>query len=48
VAAATQMEGYETLTKFIPGFAGHAVAMFLGMVFIGLGQRLKKAEATTE
>ena len=41
MAAATQMEGYETLTDFIPGLAGHAVAMFLGMVFIGLGQRLK-------
>ena len=39
------MEGYEKLTDFIPGLAGHAVAMFLGMVFIGLGQRLNKQSA---
>lgn len=45
MAGATQMEGYATLTDFIPGLAGHAVAMFLGMVFIGLGQRLKKQAA---
>ena len=40
-----QMEGYKSLTDFIPGLAGHAVAMFLGMVLIGLGQRLKKQAA---
>jgi hypothetical protein len=36
------MEGYDTFADYIPGIAGHAVAMFLGMIFIGLGQRMKQ------
>jgi len=36
------MEGYATLTEAIPALAGHAVAMFVGMVFIGLRQQAKK------
>jgi len=42
VAVATHTEGFETLIEMIPVLAFHTVAMFLGMVFIGLGQRLKK------
>ncbi|HUT67542.1 MAG TPA: hypothetical protein VMW86_03205 [Dehalococcoidales bacterium] len=39
------MEGFTTLTELIPALAVHAVALFAGMVCIGLGQRVKKQAA---
>jgi len=39
------MEGFTTLTELIPALAIHAVALLLGMVCIGLGQRVKKPAA---
>jgi len=39
------MEGYATLRETIPALAVHAAAMFLGVVFIGLGQRIKQPTA---
>ena len=45
MAVATNMEGYVTFTDYIPGLVIHAVAMFLGMVFFGLGQRVKRVTA---
>jgi hypothetical protein len=39
VAVATHTEGFETLKEMIPALAFHVLAMFLGMVFIGLGQK---------
>jgi len=45
VAVATHTEGFTTFTGLIPAFAIHAVCLFLGMVFIGLGLRKKQAAA---
>jgi hypothetical protein len=45
VAVATHTEGFETLREMIPALAFHAVAMFLGMVFIGLGQKKQNSTA---
>jgi hypothetical protein len=36
------MEGFTSLTETIPVLAGHAAAMFVGMVLVGLGQRVKQ------
>ena len=38
-------DGFATLTQMIPALIFHAVAMFLGMVFIGLGQRARQQAA---
>jgi hypothetical protein len=43
VAVATHTDGFSTLTELIPAFAIHAGVLFLGMVSISLGQRMKKA-----
>jgi hypothetical protein len=45
VAVATHAEGYEALKDMIPALAGHAAAMFIGMVLIGLGLRKSTAAA---
>ena len=45
MAVVTKMEGFTALTDMIPALAGHAVVMFLGMVLLGLGLRLKKKAA---
>jgi hypothetical protein len=45
VAVATDMEGFATLSETIPALVFRAVAMFLGMVCIGLGQRMKQQTA---
>jgi len=36
------MEGFTTFTGIIPALAFHAITMFLGIMFIGLGQRKKQ------
>jgi hypothetical protein len=46
VAVATHTEGFTTLTGVIPALAIHACCLFLGMVFVGLGQRAKKQVAS--
>ena len=45
VAVAAHTEGFEALKDMIPALAGHAVAMFIGMVLIGLGLRKSDAVA---
>jgi hypothetical protein len=45
VAVATQAEGYTALSEMIGALAFHAVFMFLGMVFMGLGLRKKQQAA---
>jgi hypothetical protein len=45
VAVATHTEGFTTLTGVIPALAIHAGCLFLGMVFLGLGQRRKQVAA---
>jgi hypothetical protein len=43
VAVATQREGFTTLRDITPGLIFHAASLLVGMVFMGLGQRIRKA-----
>ncbi|MDD5288381.1 MAG: hypothetical protein PHY28_04650 [Dehalococcoidales bacterium] len=42
MAVATHKEGFSTLTELIPALLFHIIVMFIGIVCIGLGQRVKK------
>jgi len=45
VSVGQQKEGFETLREMIPVLVFHAIALFLGMVCIGIGQRVGKTSA---
>ena len=45
VAVANQEEGFKALSEMVPELAGHALALFFGIVCIGIGQRIKKQAA---
>jgi|GEM_PF-3306819 len=42
VSVGTHTEGFETLEEMIPVLVSHALALFFGMVCIGIGQRIGK------
>jgi hypothetical protein len=45
VAVASEKEGFKALGEMIPVLVFHALALFFGMVCIGIGQRIGKPSA---